>query len=171
MRTRFSFLSHNEARPNMSAERSNRHSGTPAFPKPPVPNRGNGTVPFGGSLTRSPSTQSMFGQQVRSTRPSSSAFSFDRFETGRIGKCPDKLIRVEANIDPLYRGEGFNRHFIAATPEPGRYNHTVSMGKQILSRRRLAPSHGFGTTGRWAYLERQEKMTNQTPGPGAYTQG
>lgn len=109
----------------------------------------------------------MLGRQVRSQRPNSSAYSFVRLSTGREreAKCYDGSVN-----DPLYRSEAFNRHHIPATPNPGKYQYSKSLGKQVLSQKRLAPSYGFGSSGRWAHLDRIEKA-RRTPGPGEYVQG
>jgi hypothetical protein len=117
------------------------------------------------TLTLSASgSQSGLGYQVRSTRPSSSAYSFNRYATGR-----DKLAKIYPGsvVDPLYRGQEQNRHFIPDSPAPVAYTHALSLGKQTLSKAKTAAAFSFGTTGRFAYLEQQAKMS-KTPGPGSY---
>jgi len=113
------------------------------------------------------SVKTMFGEQIQSKRPSSSAFSFVKMGTGRErdAKAYDGVV-----VDPLYRGDSHNRHHIPATPIPGTYTHIVSLGKQVQSKNRKAPGFGFGTSDRWAHLDRVEKV-RATPGPGEYVAG
>ncbi len=141
-----------------SFERQRSNMATPTLP-PVTPQQFPGYM-----LATASSTQSMFGPQVKSQRPSSSAYSFHRMGTGRErhAKSFDGAV-----VDPLYRGDEWNRHTIPATPIPGTYSHAVSIGRQALSQRRLAPSFGFGKAGRWAHLDRAEKV-RRTPGPGEY---
>ena len=130
------------------------------LPPLPVP----GVMLNSQQLLTTSSMQSMFGPQVKSGRPTSSAYSFHRMSTGRerTAKAYDGVV-----VDPLYRGEEWNRHHIPGTPNPGKYAHATSLGRQALSQRRLAPSYGFGTSSRWGYQDRVEKV-RRTPGPGQY---
>ena len=108
--------------------------------------------------------QSMFGAQIKSERSTLPAYTFSRLGTGRSrdAKPFDGCV-----YDPMFRGEEHNRHNIPSTPNPGVYKFNVSLGKQTLSTKKLAPAYGFGTCGRWAQRDAIERK-RRTPGPGEY---
>jgi len=118
----------------------------------------------GQPLATSSSIQSCLGPQVKSQRPSTQGYSFNRSGTGRErhAKAYDGVV-----VDPVYRGEEWNRHTIPGTPIPGTYEQAVSLGKQALSQRKLAPSFAFPKSGRFAHQDRAHKA-RLTPGPGEY---
>ena len=118
------------------------------------------------TLTTVGSRQSMFGRQVPSHRPTTSEFSFARTVTGR--HYTDK-IHMGAVVDPLFRGEEFQRHTLVAanTPAPNLYRLHNSVGKQMVTRRKNAPNATFGRSSRFGYQERAAKA-RVTPGPGEY---
>ena len=67
----------------------------------------------------------------------------------------------------MYLGEAHQIHVIPPTPGVGAYGHRTSVGKQALSRNKNTASFSFGTTERFAYVDRTIRK-NATPGPGTY---
>ena len=95
-------------------------------------------------------TRSSMGKQVKSYVPSQPFYGFG---TGTRETQTRRFISNEHN----------KKDSTPKTPGPGAYQHQVATGKQSESKIRSTPSHGFGTSKRWA-----GEPKFKVPGPGEY---
>lgn len=74
-------------------------------------------------------TQSSFGRQVRSTRPTTLDYTMKTRTTYREPKGIQPFTHVDETV---YLGEAHQRHKVPDTPGPGKYSHRVGLGKQVI---------------------------------------
>lgn len=110
-------------------------------------------------LTPSPGTyrvERAVGKQASSMKPSYPHSSFTKADRDRTS--------LALYQGKLQRSACWGRH----SPGPGLYGVPSTLGTQASSVKRSAPRAGFGTAGRFDYIDSALRERN-TPGPGSYS--